>query len=542
MGQIIHSGVSVRWLWCYSYIVKKLVLLLLFFSLNSRAEDSLTKASQKLTLKQKISQLFIFGFKGHSIEEDLADKLNHLQPGAVVVFGRNISSLHQVSKLNYEAQKLSLKNTGIPLIIAVDQEGGSVIRIKTSPSLPSALTLGSSGDSSLVKEAGAVTGELLNTLGFNMNLAPVVDISDDNVQGFIANRSFSADPDKVSVMSSAFASGLYSSKVIPVAKHFPGHGKVSSDSHISTPFKKQTLNELFSVDLVPFVNLFKSETPVGVMVAHIAFPLIDTSYQPATFSKPLIEGILRGQLGFKGVVITDDIEMAGSGTADSVGEKAVRAVEAGNDLIMIGWYKKSQLEAINAVYDAVKKGRISEKRIDESLKRIISFKSSVYQAPVDPEPSSLQKRLVKLPFKRVFDQIISNSFASSTSSRAPASLKSKNILVSSASWRFFDTFKKEFSGKSHFMPMNKLKELKDKSSFDAIVVNIFNPSTAALVKSIPQSLRKNVVIVNSGPTKYFQDESEFLSVINVYSTHPDLGKFAAQFVKQISSPTYSMAK
>lgn len=521
--------------------MKQLVLIFLAttFSYSVHAEKLLDKS--RLTLKQKVSQMFIFGFKGHEVSEDLEDKLNHLQPGAVVVFGRNINSLHQISKLNYDAQNISLKKTGLPLLIAVDQEGGSVIRIRTSPSLPSALTLGKSGSTELVEEAGKVTGDLLQTLGFNINLAPVVDITDENVQGFIANRAFSSDPSEVSNFSTAFARGLYSKKVIPVAKHFPGHGKIFSDSHVSTPYKKQTLNELLSIDLLPFTTLFKSEVPVAVMVAHVAYPLIDTTGTPATFSKSLVSGILRTQLNFKGIAITDDIEMAGTGSNDSVGEKAIKAIEAGNDLIMIGWYKKSQKEAIDAVFKAVKSGRISQQRIEESVDRIISYKNAVSKINKLNKPELIQKKLGQVPFRKVFDKIIANSFLSQDT-RAPASTKAfKEIFVTSSSMRFYTSFKKVFFNNTKFIPLSSLNSSYSKiARADLIIVNVFNQSSASEIKRLAPEIKKKIFIVNSGPNKFFQNENEFFSIANIYSTHPDLGRFTAEFIKSFSGNSYSL--
>ena len=194
-----------------------------------------------MPLDKKVGQVFIFGFTGSRYEQSLKKQMNKLHPGAVIVFGRNIKTLNQVKALNHKAQSDSLKHSKVPLLIAVDQEGGKVIRIKTSPSLPSARTLALTDSEGLVQDAGFVTGQLMTALGFNMNLAPVVDISNANFTDFLGNRSFSDQKEIVNKMSTAFSKGLIDAGILPTAKHFPGHGGVKTDSHLKTPYKQVTL-------------------------------------------------------------------------------------------------------------------------------------------------------------------------------------------------------------------------------------------------------------------------------------------------------------
>ena len=167
---------------------------------------------QNLTLEQKVGQMFIFGFAGTKLNKNLKAHLRKHQPGAVIVFGRNIKTLSQTSDLNSELQKLTLSYSEVPLFVAIDQEGGSVSRIKTSPGLPSAYTIGNTNDTALSFQAGRVTGQILRLLGFNMNLAPVLDVTDSQLHSFIASRSFSESPHKVSSMGVAFAQGLEASR------------------------------------------------------------------------------------------------------------------------------------------------------------------------------------------------------------------------------------------------------------------------------------------------------------------------------------------
>lgn len=295
------------------------------------------------------------------MNHQLKDTLETLYPGAIISFKRNIKTPWQTAELNSMAQEISLKNTNLPLLIMVDQEGGVVSRIKTRPYSPSALSIGFTENPSLAKEAGLATGKVLSLVGFNMNLAPVVDISDPFQTNFIGNRSFGKDPHLVKVMGQKFADGLEDSGVLPTLKHFPGHGGSIKDSHYSLPSKLSSEEELLANDLIPFSHFSKGTFPGAVMVAHISFPNIDSSGLPATFSKVLINNVLRERLGFEGLIITDDIEMHGAKIIPSVGERAVRAIEAGNDMVMIAWTKKIKKAAYNALLNAVKQKEFLKK-------------------------------------------------------------------------------------------------------------------------------------------------------------------------------------
>ncbi|MCB0392078.1 MAG: glycoside hydrolase family 3 protein, partial [Bdellovibrionales bacterium] len=243
-------------------------------TLFTEKKDLTTKVEQlisEMTIEKKIGQLLILGFAGTNVNHQLKDTLETLYPGAIISFKRNIKTPWQTAELNSMAQEISLKNTNLPLLIMVDQEGGVVSRIKTRPYSPSALSIGFTENPSLAKEAGLATGKVLSLVGFNMNLAPVVDISDPFQTNFIGNRSFGKDPHLVKVMGQKFADGLEDSGVLPTLKHFPGHGGSIKDSHYSLPSKLSSEEELLANDLIPFSHFSKGTFPGAVMVAHISF-------------------------------------------------------------------------------------------------------------------------------------------------------------------------------------------------------------------------------------------------------------------------------
>jgi beta-N-acetylhexosaminidase len=340
---------------------------------------------KKMTLEQKVGQLFIFGYMGTEAKHSLTEIVEKLHPGGILVFGRNIHTAKQTAKMLYEAQTASIAHSHIPLLVAVDQEGGDVIRIKTSPPLPSALALGEAGDLELVHEAGLQTALLLKALGFNMNLAPVLDISDPLKDSFIGTRAFGKTPETVSKMGLEFGDGLRDGGVLPTAKHFPGHGGIKGDSHLLTPQKNVSLDFLLNNDLLPYSELTRRGGANAIMVAHIAFPKIDSTMTPATYSKTLINEVLRQRIGFDGIVMTDDIEMGGAG-AGSPTEHAKRAINAGVDLVMMAWNKKMQFKVVRSVIEAVRKEEIDPARIDESVLRILRIKRQFasFEKPVLP--------------------------------------------------------------------------------------------------------------------------------------------------------------
>lgn len=232
-----------------------------------------------------IGQLLLIGFKGQSVDDGLKTAIQAFHPGGVLLFGRNVQTVYQVAELTHAAQKLSLAHSKKPLLIAIDQEGGNVIRLRHAPPLPSALAIAQTKSPQIAEKAGRATGTLLRTLGINTNLAPVVDVSDPSTDTFLGTRSFGNDPGLVAKLSSHFAFGLQAERVMPIAKHFPGHGDASGDSHFVAASSPLTRDEVISKDLAPYLALSATlEKPWGIMLAHVSFPKIDPSKMPATFS------------------------------------------------------------------------------------------------------------------------------------------------------------------------------------------------------------------------------------------------------------------
>ena len=245
-------------------------------------------------------------------------------------------------------------------------------------------------------------------------------------------------------MAIAFAEGLIEGRVLPVAKHYPGHGPIALDSHHMIPTRKVGLTDLLGADLIPFVEFSSSKIDSGTMVAHIAFPMIDPSGLPATYSPVLIKDVLRKKLNYGGLIMTDDIEMAGASTYNKVSDRAIAAVKAGHDQIMVGWYAKNQYRAVKAVIKAVKKGVIPEERINQSVRRILALKAKY--APVKsrrPASLNLKKQFKNIAYKPVFNKIISHYFKSLPDLNSYVH-QFKSVMVISRTKKFRLSFKRSF--------------------------------------------------------------------------------------------------
>ena len=508
----------------------------------SEDDEAMIKA---MPLKDKIGQMMFLGFTGTTIDETLKPLIANIKPGGLVMFGRNIKSAPQVAELNRAVQQASMKASGLPLLVGVDQEGGNVIRIKTQYPLPAALAFGQSGDAKLVERAGVATGKLLHTLGFNMDLAPVLDVGDPQSPRFIGTRSYGSDPALVSRLGSAFSEGLQQEHILPTTKHFPGHGGVNEDSHTSLPERKATLAQMEKHDLVPFEQLVKTvDRPWAVMLAHVAYPDLDPTGVPASFSKPIVTDILRNRIGFKGVVITDDIQMAGAGLVDDVRERAVRAVEAGVDMIMITWNRKTQAAVAVSIEKAVREGRLSEERINESIRRIVSAKREY--APLEKKASvdELRVALKSSEFKALADEAVDTVFARAANKAEKSFVvyaEERPLMVFSANAAFASSFSGAISDR-------KIRSytLSSKQKFDIDKVMRSNPEAAGvfyvsgnqiarIASKISDDVAARMLVVTVEPPGILKNADSFKYISDVYYRHPQLGRMIAE--RYFSAPT-----
>lgn len=331
---------------------------------------------QKMSLEEKVGQLFQIGFSNSDLNYEVKDMIENYHVGGIIYFGRNLKNPKQTAELSSKLQSLALKSESeIPLFISADQEGGTVTRLKGVTHFPGNMVLGAAADVDLAFKTGKAVGSELKNLGININLAPDLDVNNNPDNPVIGVRSFGEDPELVSKLGISYMEGLHSEGVIATAKHFPGHGDTATDSHLSLPVIDHSRERLDKIELVPFRRAIEAGIDV-IMTSHVYFPTIEKETGiPATLSKAVLTGLLRKELDFKGLVITDCMEMDAIVNEFGTVEGAVRTIEAGSDAVLISHSYQKQKKAINAVVEAVKSGRISEQRINESVKRNLILKS-----------------------------------------------------------------------------------------------------------------------------------------------------------------------
>jgi beta-N-acetylhexosaminidase len=333
-------------------------------------------------------QMLMAGVDGTSLSDDARHVIGDLHVGNVVLMGRNVSSPAQVLALTQALQRYALEQNGVPLLIATDQEGGSVQRLQQGfTRLPDALTVGKAGDPDLARALGKAAGEELAAVGVNVDFAPVLDVNDNPANPVIGPRAFGSTPDVVQRIALPFAAGLGDAGVAVIGKHFPGHGNTSTDSHFSLPVVTKDRAGLDRTELPPFEAAIKAGID-GLMIAHVAYPALDPSGLPATISSPIVSGLLRGELNFGGVVFTDDMGMEGLAELTSPEEAAIHAINAGADILLCvrmdqaGSCPPASIERLqSAIVTAVTNGTLSKARVEQSYRRVMALKTKYHAGP-----------------------------------------------------------------------------------------------------------------------------------------------------------------
>ena len=399
------------------------------YAAQTDAEEEARKIVAGMSLRDKITQLMFLDFRKwmtlggeETIARFLKDPLYNGEPvtqingeiakmlteyrfGGVILFGENLKSTSDSVRLVRDIQRASVLKSGLPLFMGVDQEGGNVTRLGQGTCLPGNMAIGATGSTEYAYEAGAVTGRELRAIGFNVNFSPDADVNDNPENPVINLRSFGSDPDTVSKLAVSMAKGIESAGVLSVGKHFPGHGNTSNDSHTSLPRVEKDLDALRETELKPFQALIDAGINM-LMCAHIQFPSLDGStfrsisdgqevVVPATFSHAILTDLLRGEMGFDGIIITDAMDMGAIAQHIPPAKAVVRALAAGADMICMPMELRSPSDAakieemILAVTEALQSGELSLAGIDASVERVVRLKiktgllDEVYDAASD---------------------------------------------------------------------------------------------------------------------------------------------------------------
>jgi beta-N-acetylhexosaminidase len=336
------------------------------------------KDINELSLEEKLGQLIFIGFKGYKLTDEIREMIKTYKFGNFILFLRNFKNLEQFEKLTRDIHEEVLKSIGVMPFIAIDQEGGNVVRIMhKSTYYPGPMTL-SATNLSNVKEISHLMGKHLISLGVNMNFAPLLDININPKNPVIGIRSFSDNIEMVSKFGIEEIKGMQEEGIIATAKHFPGHGDTEIDSHLGLavlPFDK---NRLYNIELKPFKEAIDKGVD-NIMSAHIIFKQIDKE-NPATISKDIIKGILRDELNYKGLITSDCMEMKAISKTITTPIGVAKAIKAGVDLVLVYHTKQLQIDSLKQIKKYLEDNLITIDDIDEKINRILSYKKKVYSA------------------------------------------------------------------------------------------------------------------------------------------------------------------
>src|SRR5437868_3269286 len=337
-----------------------------------------------LPFEQQIGQFFFIGLPGKTIDSEARELIEEIKPGGIILFGRNVESPDQVRKLLDDARAL----VPTQLLCGIDQEGGLVDRLREIfPAMPSARALRQHGDLAGVRTLGRITGELLRMLGIDINFAPVMSIitrERSQLTNGLYSRSFGSSPGEVLGYTMVYMRGLQGTGCLGCLKHFPGIGAGTVDSHIEMPMVPLSRDDLLAQDLAPYIELFQpaDDRVRVVMVSHGGFPNIDIKkgttgglVEPASISASIVSKLLRHEMGYKHLIVTDDLEMGAIAKHCEIEEATVKAFNAGEDMLLICATPETIRRGYRALLEAARDKRISERRIQGSLKRIAATKT-----------------------------------------------------------------------------------------------------------------------------------------------------------------------
>ena len=330
---------------------------------------------RKLTIEEKVGQTLMVGFEGTYLTDELKDLIRDYKIGNILLFTRNIKSTEDLFKLCQDLQKEALTHIGIPMFIGIDQEGGMVTRIFDKATVfPGAMSIAATNDVNNAYLTGLYMAAELEALGINMNFSPVLDVNNNPLNPVIGVRSYSDDVHTVSKFSEAYISGLQS-RIFATAKHFPGHGDTHVDSHLDLPRVPYDLKRLHEIELAPFKNAIKQNIK-AIMSAHIIYDAIDP-HRPATLSPILLTQLLRKELKFEGLIVTDGMEMKAILNKYGAVESSVPAIKAGANILLYCHYLDQQIAAAKLIKNSVHEGLLDVNILNERVERILHYKQDL---------------------------------------------------------------------------------------------------------------------------------------------------------------------
>ena len=518
-----------------SYLLAALLIGVVSSPISALTNPEIDTMIAEMTIEEKVGQLIMVGFEGTQADETVETYIRERFVGGVVLFSRNIQSPQQTAELTNELQQLASATTHqIPLFIGIDQEGGWVIRLKEGATvLPGNMALGATDSTELAERAGEVTAIELAAVGVNLNFAPVMDVNNNPDNPVIDRRSFGESPELVSRLGVPYIRGLQRNGVLATAKHFPGHGDTTVDSHFDLPTVNHDLERIHALELHPFRAAIDANV-AAIMTAHIVYPAFDPD-RPATLSPTILTDLLRKELGFDGLLITDDMEMKAIDDRYRSGEAAVMAVEAGADIVMVLWSPTKQLEVFNALLSAVKSGRISEARLNQSVKRILKSKEGAFDRRfVDPDTVG---GTVGTDAHQQVAQTIASQAITVVGNRdniLPLKLEPEtSVLILSKSSTLFGSFKAHHPNtiEARIPEKSEVESILPQlivqaENADVVIAGIMTDEQASLVQRISVATATPLIVIALGSPYTLRGCPDVSAAVAAYDTH-DASVFAA---------------
>ena len=519
------------------------------------------KLISKMTLEENIGQIFQVGFIGTKITSEISEMIKDYHIGGIIYFRRNIKSLRQVFELSNKLQAISInQRVGLPLMISTDQEGGIVHRLIGGTHFPGSMVLGATKNTELAERMGQAIAKELKTVGINMDFAPVLDVNCNSLNPVIGVRSFGEDPFWVAKLGVAFIKEVQAEGVIACGKHFPGHGDTVADSHLTLPVLKHDRNHLEKVEFYPFMQAIQAGVD-SIMTAHVCFPSIEPKEDiPATLSYNVLTNLLRKELGYTGIIITDCMEMKAIADGFGTSEGAIMSIKAGSDIVLVSHSINKQKQAMEMVVEAVRKGEISEERINQSVLRILRLKKkriclktiigSNYQKIDKKMDEELAYQIAKKGVTLVKDEsnlipidmfnskkILVLDFFLKRSSLVEDDIENENLLV--------DFLREEGVEVKHYTFFEGKDTMPSLEGIDRIIVCSFNaihnPYQVKIIRKI-QTLNIPFIVLSSNPydLQAFPEVSTFLTTYDYspfnlqVASEIIVGKYKAQGILPVT--------
>jgi beta-N-acetylhexosaminidase len=361
--------------------------------------DDIDKIIAEMTLQQKVGQLFMVSFYGAPMNDAARQLLTDWQPGGVVLLPSNLGTPQEITALTNDIQQTLVAQSAPPALIAVDQEGGIIARLRDGfTNFPIPMLWTATQEPNYAYQVGQAMAVELQAVGINMNLAPVADVHTNADNPIIGRRAFGSDAEQVAPYVGAFIRGLQDTGVFAVAKHFPGHGDTAQDSHLDLPILAHTRERFETLEWVPF-RAAQDADVATIMTGHLVAPALDAENLPASLSSVMVQNILRDEWNYQGIIMTDALDMDAIDTRYSPADAAYQALNAGHDMILLGAHVAPETfrQAMQGIVNAVQRGDMSESRLDESVRRILLAKANF--GLLDWQPLSEQDTASRLPLE-----------------------------------------------------------------------------------------------------------------------------------------------